>query len=194
MSCKLLSQGLVRSWLSNSWRDDILRASRDLVRRSNSVLQTFTGVGPFVKTKLLNAFCLSLYGSSLWKLSCKSISIIEVSLNKVLRKVWHLPRNSHTAILHCTARLYSIFNAVYLRSRELLHSALCSSSSVVRCVFLDSSYLCYTFIGYNTIYGDRHIKKYYPEDFLCPEVIRSYRTHFGCFSVYEDVISTVSSA
>ena len=101
---------------------------------------------------------------------------IEVSLNKVLRKVWHLPRNSHTAIVHCTARLYSIFNAVHLRSRELLHSALCSSSSVIR-VFLDSSYLCYTFIGYNTIYGDRHIK-YYPED--CPiraEVIRSYRTH-----------------
>ena len=117
---------------------------------------------------------------------------IEVSLNKVLRKGQHLPRNSHTAIVHCTTRFYSIFNAVHLRSRELLHSALCSSSSVIR-VFLDSSYLCYTFIGYNTIYGDRHIK-YYPED--CPiraEVIRSYRTHFGCFSAYEDVISTVSS-
>ena len=76
--------------------DHILQASRDLVRRSNCILQTFTGVDPFMKTKLLNAFCLSLYCSSLWKLSCKSISIIEVSLNKVVRKVWHLPWNSHS--------------------------------------------------------------------------------------------------
>ena len=113
--------------------DDILRFShsRDLVRRSNCILQTFAGVDPFVKTKLVYAFCLALYGSSLWKLSCKSISIIEVSFNKVLRKVWHLPWNSHTAIMHSTARIYSIFNAVYLRSRELLHSAICSPSSVV---------------------------------------------------------------
>ena len=83
--------------------NDILQASRDLVCRSNSILQTFTGVDPFVKTKLLNAFCLFLHGSSLWKLSCKSISTIEVSLNKVLRKVWHLPRNSHIAIVNCQA-------------------------------------------------------------------------------------------
>ena len=54
--------------------------------------------------------------------------------------------------------------------------------------------LLISFIGYNTIYGDRHIKKYYPEDFLCAKVIRSYRSHFGCFSAYEDVINTVSSA
>ena len=160
--------------------DDILRATRDLVRRSNCILQTFAGVDSFVMTKLVQAFCLSLYGSSLWKLSCKSISVIEVSLNKVLRRVWHLPRNSHTAIVHCTARLYSIFNVVYSMSRELLHSALCcSSSSVVQSVFLDSSYLCYTSVGFNAIYGDRLFKRYYPQDFQCAEVIRSYRAQFG---------------
>ena len=48
-------------------------------------------------------------------------------------------------------RLYSILNS---RSRELLRSALCSSSSIVQSVFLDSSYICYTFVGFNTIYGD----------------------------------------
>ena len=171
--------------------DDILWATRDLVRRSNCILQTFAGVDSFVMTKLLQAFCLSLYRSFLWKLSCKSISVIEVSLNKVLRRVWHLPCNSHTAIVHCTARLYSIFNVVYSRSRELLHSALCcSSSSVVRSVFLDSSYLCYTSVGFNAIYGDCLFKRYYPQDFQCAEVIMSYRAQFGYLSPYEDVINT----
>ena len=129
--------------------------SRDLVRRSNCILQTFAGVDPFLKTKLVHAFCLSLYNSSPWKLFCNTISIIEVSFNKVLRKVCMASTTelSHTAIVHCTARIY---NAVYLRSRELLHGAICSSS-VAQCVFLDASYLCYTFIGCNTIYGD-HVK------------------------------------
>jgi len=54
--------------------------------------------------------------------------------------------------------------------------------------------LIYVILLLATIYGDRHIKKYYPEDFLCAKVIRNYRTNFGCFSAYEDVISTVSSA
>ena len=147
--------------------DDILRASRNLVCRSNCILQTFTGVYPFVKTKLLNAFCLSLYGFSQWKLSCKSISIKKSLSIKCLGRsgIYH---GTHTQLL-CTALpgfTVSLMLSISRRSRELLHSALCSSSSVVQCVFLDSSYLCYTSIGYNTIYRDRHIKKYYPEDFL----------------------------
>ena len=88
----------------------------------------------------------------------------------------------------------AIFNGVYLRSRELLHSAICSPSSVVQCAFLDASYLYYTFVGYNTIYGNHLIKKYHPEDFLCADLIRSYKSHFGCFSPYKDIINTVSTA
>ena len=38
-----------------------------------------------------------------WSLSSSSNKIIEVALNKILRKVWNLPRHSHTAIVHCVA-------------------------------------------------------------------------------------------
>ena len=81
--------------------DDILRASRKLVCRSNCILQTFTGVYPFVKTKLLNAFCLSLYGFSQWKLSCKSISVKKSLSIKCLGRsgIYH---GTHTQLL-CTA-------------------------------------------------------------------------------------------
>ena len=144
--------------------NDILRASRNLVCRSNCILQTFTGVYPFVKTKLLNTFCLSLYGFSQWKLSCKSISIKKSLSIKCLGRsgIYH---GTHTQLL-CTALpgFTASSSAVYLRSRELLHSALYSSLSVVQCVFLDSSYLCYTFIGYNTIYGNRHINPLITDD------------------------------
>ena len=54
--------------------------------------------------------------------------------------------------------------------------------------------LCYTSVGFNTIYGNRLFKRYYPQDFQCAEVIRSYRAQYGYLSPYEDVINTVSSA
>ena len=48
--------------------DDILWATRDLVRRSNCILQTFTGVDPFVKTSCLThsayPYMVPLYGNS----------------------------------------------------------------------------------------------------------------------------------
>ena len=59
---------------------------------------------------LLSLVCCSptvshYYGSALWKLSCSAIHSIEVSFNNILRRIWHLPRNCHTRILHLTAPL-----------------------------------------------------------------------------------------
>ena len=51
---------------------------------------------------LIKFYCLSLYGCSLWNLSCHSLCSIEVSFNNILRCIWNLPRNCHTGILHLT--------------------------------------------------------------------------------------------
>ena len=70
---------------------DILSKARDLVRKANLMLCTFSAVDPVVKTRLLQSYCLALYDCSLWKLSCSSIRSIEVSFNNILSRVWHLP-------------------------------------------------------------------------------------------------------
>ena len=85
---------------------------------------------------------------------------IEVSFNNILRRIWHLPRNCHTSILHLTARLPSLFNVVSSRSLSLVSSALSCPSLVVRKVFRDSRFLAYTHTGYNSICGNLHTKKY----------------------------------
>lgn len=140
------------------------------------MLYTFSAADPVVKSRLLQSYCLSLYGCSLWDLSCASIHSIEVSFNNILRRIWHLPRNYHTNILHLTARLPSLFNVVSSRSLSLLSSALSCPSLVVRKVFRDSRFLAYTHTGYNSICGNLHTKKYYHEDGLCATVIRHLRT------------------
>ena len=64
---------------------DILSKARDLDRKANLMLCTFSAADPVVKTRLLQSYCLALYGCSLWKLSCSSIRSIEVSFNNILR-------------------------------------------------------------------------------------------------------------
>ena len=47
---------------------DISRAIRDLVRKANYILCTFSFADPFIKCTLIKSYCLSLYGSQLWNI------------------------------------------------------------------------------------------------------------------------------
>ena len=96
-------------------RSDIIRAVKDLNRKANSLFCTFHVVDPFVKCFLFKSYCLSLYGCSLWSLSSSSLKLIEVALNKLLRKLFYFPRNSHSAIVHCVAHVDSISSFVLSR-------------------------------------------------------------------------------
>ena len=96
-------------------KQDIIRAVKDLNRKANSVLCKFSSLDPFVKCFLIKSYCLSLYGSPLWSLSSPSLRIIEVALNKLLRKVWNLPYNSHRSIVHCTSHIPTVSHLVFNR-------------------------------------------------------------------------------
>ncbi len=175
---------------------DILSKSRDLIKKANLMLYTFSVADPLVKTRLLQCYCLSLFGCALWNLSCPALSTIEVSFNNILRRIWQLPRNSHTGILHLTARLPSIVNVVLSRSSALLFKARSSPSSIVRLVFQASSTLSYTSVGYNAFFGSQHAKTYFPQDGLCASVIRHVRGTLG-YSIdsdTNDMLITISSS
>ena len=130
-----------------------------MVRKANCLLLSFPTVRPDIQTRLFRAYCLSLYGSSLWQLSSPALSNIEIAFNKVLRKIWQLPNHSHTGIVHSVAALNSIFNIAYLRSLRLISSVTSSSSSLVKHIFSRSSNFSFTFAGYNYMYGHRYLKK-----------------------------------
>ena len=84
---------------------DIMRTVKDMNKKANSLLCTFHFVDPQVKSFLLKFYCLSLYGCCLWTLNAPSIRVVEVALNKILRKIWRLPPRSHSVIAHCVAQV-----------------------------------------------------------------------------------------
>ncbi len=160
---------------------DIAVKSRNMVRMANCILSTFSGCDPRTLSKLFQSHCLSLYGAALWSLSSSALLSLEVSFNNILRKIWKLPRSSHTGIVHQTAKLQSLFNVIHDRSRTLLNSAV-----------HDCAILSYSFVGYNSLHGQHHCKKYYREYGVCADFIRSFQLA-GMFDLNtEYIISTIS--
>ena len=110
---------------------DIQFKCGDMVRKVNSLLCLFPNLPPVVITHLFRSLCLSLYGCPLWNISSKAMYAIEISFNKILRRIWKLPYDSHTKIVHCTAQLQSLFNVMLQRTTSLfITSQKCSSNLV----------------------------------------------------------------
>ena len=140
---------------------------KDMNRKGNSVLCRFSALDPFIKCFLIKTYCLSLYGCSLRSLSSPSIRIIEVAFNKLLRKIWNLPYNSHTGIVHCTAKIHSVSNMLYDCFCSLHSFALSSSSSLIQSIFVSST---------QHIHGYTHYRHYYFEEFHAAFIIRCLRS------------------
>ena len=173
--------------------EDIVFRSRDFLKKANLLFNNFKFCCPSTLTFLLRSFCLSLYGCALWRLDSKAITSIEVAFNKVLRRIWNLPFNSHTRIVHCTARLFSIFNLISARSSSLLFSALSCSSFPVAFIFRICSDLGYTTTGFNRLFGHNFKKSYYPENHYCADIIRNIRLNEVNNSDLEHIVNVVSS-
>ena len=173
-------------------KPDILRAIKDLHRKANCVLYKFGAVDPFVKSYLLKSYCLSLYGCPLWSLSSPSIKLIEIALNKLLRRVWNLPHHSHSGIVHCTAKISHVSNIICDRFCALFSRSLSSQSDFVRSIFLHSSQYAYSFIGYNSLYGNTHYRYYSELESRAAHIIRQLRSLYGLKSPCENIVSVLS--
>ena len=176
---------------------DIDSKCRDMVKKANSLLCLFPGLSPPVFTYLFRMFCLPLYGAALWRLSSESLRSIEIAFNKLLRRVWRLPHNSHTRIVHCTAGLESLNNVVFQRSQVLFQSSQSCPSPLVRSIFRVSASNCQTFLGYNLVYGETHCKLYSVGDIFRSRVLQDLRLARKFLSIspslIEDIISSLST-
>ena len=177
--------------------DNPIIKCHDYLKKANILLVNFKFCSPSTLTFLFRSFCLSLYGCALWRLDSKSISTIEIgfTINKVLRRIWNLPANSHTRIVHCTAHLTSLFNTILSRSFSLLRSALACPSFPASYIFRASSGLVYTCFGFNIIFGNLYKKVYFSEDMYCANVVRNIRLSNGHQSnvELEHIVRVVSS-
>ena len=90
---------------------DVQHKLMAFIRQANSVLYCFKATDPLTKIRLFHeAYCLSLYSCFLWRLDSPALRSLGVAFNQVIRRIWHLLRNCHTAIVHSVVLISSIFN------------------------------------------------------------------------------------
>ena len=123
------------------------------------MLTIFRSCDPKTKTKLMQSFCLSLYGASLWMASSPEIRSLE------------------TAILHRAARVCSIYNMIITRCKRLVASVRNAGSQLLSDVFMEATTLVYTNVGYNFLYATRHWKSYSDSEELCARFICDARMY-----------------
>ncbi len=101
---------------------------------------------------------MSLYGCALWSLNAQAIRSLDVCMNKILRRIWSLPFNCHTDLIHIMSNCTSVFNICYSRCCKLINLARVCKNDLVRSVFSTSS--CRNFIGYNLKFGHLFVRDY----------------------------------
>ena len=65
----------------------------------NSVVFDFKDIPSDVKSKLMDTYCLDLYGSQLWKYSKNDVNAFYIAWRKVVRRIWKIPSTTHCNLL-----------------------------------------------------------------------------------------------
>ena len=86
-----------------------------------------------------SAYCLSFYGSSLWRLDCPELNSLSVAFNNVIRRIWNLPQRSHTSVVHC---LGSTGRIIFSRFCTMFNACISHASPLIRLIFTVSAQSC----------------------------------------------------
>ena len=168
---------------------DIIDKTKNLAKKANYMLHTFSCCDRLAKSTLFMSFCLSFTGSAIWSFACPQLRSLEVTLNNILCKIRGLPHRCHTSLVHLTAALDSVFNTVYVRSLRLVNLAINSDSIILRDVFYQSSKLAYCFAGYNCGFGWKHLKFYSEQYSVFASFMRDVLAYLNSTSLFDDIHS-----
>ena len=157
---------------------DIEMKTKEFIRCANCLHLNFGMCSPAVKSSLLRSFCMSFYATALWRMTCPELHSMETAVNKFLCRIWNLPYLSHTALTQRIASVQSLYNIVYQRCKNLMKAAKRCPSLLVRTVFCDAESVPWCFLGYNHLYGHRHIKLYNHLDDTIAQLIREIRSDY----------------
>ena len=83
----------------NSMRQDIMMKKGKFVGKINSLAQEFHYASPEVFIKIINIYCTSFHGSSLWDVSSKDCEGVYKAWNVSMRLACNVPRTTHRYLI-----------------------------------------------------------------------------------------------
>lgn len=116
--------------------DDILHRRNCFIGQANNVFCFFGKMDYDVKISLFKSYCSSFYGCELWNLSDDTIDDFCIAWRKALRRLLHLPYNTHGYFLPLLTDTLPINVELLRRISRFIWSCVDNKSSLVRNVAL----------------------------------------------------------
>jgi len=113
---------------------EIANKRNKLCGQINNCICFFVNRDPITKLSLLKAYCTSHYGSVLWDLANPMVDNYCVVWRKGLRRVWNLPRNTHSVLLPPLCGLLPLFDELVSRTTSFVCKCLVSDNHIVNFV------------------------------------------------------------
>ena len=113
-------------------RNNICKAVQHLIYRTNMLMSNYGFCSYKVRVRLFDTFCMSLYGSPLWKISSKYINELIVTWKKCVRKVLKIDKKSRSRYLPHLIDKPDIKCQLLLRFAKFWLRCKCSSNSRVK--------------------------------------------------------------
>ena len=102
-------------------------------------------------------------------------SIAVPCFNNILRRIWRVPRNCHTRILHKIAHLDSVLNRLIRLSDRFSRKTCESNSYLLHDSFTLFNTNVFTPVGSNRYCAHKYVKLYIEEDLICADFARYLR-------------------
>ena len=119
----------------------------DLFIRTNSLLHDFSNVDSNILSKLHNTYCMSIYGSQLWKFNCySSVNKFYIAWRKTVRRIWKINSRTHNVLINkinrcapidallekrCIKFVWSLFNSKYALYRRIVKMSFPNMNSTI---------------------------------------------------------------
>ncbi len=126
---------------------DIEQKRNHFIRQANYVNHAF-GVSPaWVKSRLIQTYATSLYGSQAWKLDNLALDRMRTAWNIVQRRVWRLPWRAHSVLLPAVSTQSNLLQQIYKRTKTFIRHMEMSKNRLVAKV-ANLAHLCPSSIIY----------------------------------------------
>ena len=135
---------------------DIQLKRGNFYRSVNGLCYKFKGtlLKSDVASRLFQTYCCSFYGSQAWNLSSFSFEFIWTAWNKVVRKNFHLPYNTHRYILSFIVQTSHIRYQLVERFRTFFATCMSSENILINLLALNAHF-CNSPMSMNWRYADK---------------------------------------
>ena len=94
-----------------------------------------------MKSKLIDTYCLDLYGSQLWNYGKNDVNAVYIVWRKVVRRVWKIPNTTHFNLLPSFNKSLPIEFLMIKRCAKFIWSCFNSHNLIVRNISMAATFL-----------------------------------------------------